>query len=309
MATEFKLATVEQRGGRRAALLVDDTWVDIAAAAQARGGLARGPAALDLLGMVRQWDTWLPWLRDLANTVGSRAPAGEERLDPDPATLRLPLMPRQIYAAGANYYDHAVEMGGQRPDKSQQQPYFFYKNLSSVIGPNEPICIPPEVKQTDWEAELAAVIGRSARRVSADRALDYVAAYTIMNDVSCRDQGRRTDQPWPIDWMLAKGWESFAPLGPWLVPAEFVPDPQRLAIKLWVNDELKQNTNTADMIHTTAEQIAWISRVARLDPGDVISTGTGAGVGRPRGTFLKPGDHVAIEIERVGRLENPVASE
>ncbi|HZU07909.1 MAG TPA: fumarylacetoacetate hydrolase family protein [Chloroflexota bacterium] len=309
MATLFRLATVEQRGARRAALLVDDTWVDIATAAQARGGPAIGPAGLDLLGILQGWDTWLPWLRELADRVSAEAPASAERLDPDPATLRLPFMPRQIYAAGANYYDHAVEMGGQRPDKSKQEPYFFYKNLSSVIGPNEPIVIPPEVTQPDWEAELAAVIGRPARRVSADRALDYVAGYTIMNDVSCRNLGRRTDQPWPFDWLLAKGWETFAPFGPWLVPAEFIPDPQHLDIRLWVNDELKQNTNTSDMIHTTAEQIAWISRVARLMPGDVISTGTGAGVGRPRGTFLKPGDRVTIEIERVGRLENPVVGE
>ena len=133
--------------------------------------------------------------------------------------------------AGANYYDHAMEMsGGQRPDKSAQEPYFFFKNLSSVIGPGESIALPPEVTQPDWEAELAAVIGRTARRVSADRALDHVAAYTIMQDVSCRNLGRRTDQPWSFDWMLAKGWETFAPFGPWLVPAEFVPDPQRLAI-------------------------------------------------------------------------------
>ena len=308
MATPFRLATVEQRGARRAALLVEDTWVDIAAAAQARGGPAV-EGQLDLRAIVQAWDTWLPWLRDLAGSVGGQAPSAAERLDANPATLRLPFMPRQVYAAGANYYDHAFEMNGQRPDKTKQQPYHFFKNLSCVIGPNEPICLAPESTQTDWEAELAAVIGRTARRVSADRALDHVAGYAIMHDVSCRNLGRRDDQPWPIDWMLAKGWETYAPFGPWLVPAEFVGDPQKLAIKLWVNDELKQNTNTSDMIFTTAEQVEWLSKIARLDPGDVISTGTGAGVGRPKGTFLKPGDRVTIEIERIGRLENPVQAE
>ena len=309
MATLFKLATVEQRGGQRAALLVDDTWVDLAAAAQARGGPAV-EGQLNLLGIVQAWDAWLPWLRTLADDVSGKAPSDAERLQPDMASLRAPFPPRQIYAAGANYYDHAAEMaGGKRPDKSKQRPYHFFKNLSCVIGPNETICMPPEVKQTDWEAELAAVIGRTVRRASADRALDCVAAYTIMQDVSARDQGRRDDQPWTTDWMLAKGWETYAPFGPWLVPAEFVGDPQQLAIKLWVNDELKQNTNTKDMIFTTAEQIEWLSHMARLEPGDVISTGTGAGVGRPKGTFLKPGDRVSIEIEKIGRLENSVAAE
>jgi 2,4-diketo-3-deoxy-L-fuconate hydrolase len=310
MANPWKLATVEQRGARRPVLLVGDAWVDLGAATAERGGPRTDGAPLSLQAIVAAWDTWLPWLRDTAANVESQGPRPAERLDADPATLRLPFMPRQIYAAGANYYDHAMEMsGGQRPDKSAQEPYFFFKNLSSVIGPGEPIALPAEVTQPDWEAELAAVIGRTARRVSADRALDHVAAYTIMQDVSCRNLGRRTDQPWPIDWMLAKGWETFAPFGPWLVPAEFVPDPQRLAIKLWVNDDLKQNTNTVDMIHTTAEQIAWSSRMARLAPGDVFSTGTGAGVGRPKGTFLKPGDRVTIEIENIGRLENPVVAE
>jgi 2-keto-4-pentenoate hydratase/2-oxohepta-3-ene-1,7-dioic acid hydratase in catechol pathway len=130
-----------------------------------------------------------------------------------------------------------------------------------------------------------------------------------MNDVSCRNMVFRKDVPFGVDWLQAKGWETFAPFGPWLVPAEFIPDPQKLAIKLWVNDELKQNTSTVDMIHTTAEQIAWISQIARLEPTDVIATGTGAGVGMPRGTFLKSGDRVTIEIEAVGRLENPVVAE
>src|SRR5437763_983957 len=121
--------------------------------------------------------------------LGPASCPAAQRPGPDPASLRLPFLPRQIYAAGANYYDHAVEMGGQRPDKSAQKPYAFFKNVSSVIGPGEPIALPPEVTQPDWEAELAAVIGRKGRRVSADRALDYVAAYSIMQDVSCRNLG------------------------------------------------------------------------------------------------------------------------
>jgi 2,4-diketo-3-deoxy-L-fuconate hydrolase len=179
MATPWRLATVEQRAGRRPALLVGDSWVDLQAATRDRGGPATDGTPLDLNAMLRTWDTWLPWLNGLAASVESEGPGAAERLEPDPATLRLPFTPRQIYAAGANYYDHALEMGNKRPDKSAQEPYLFFKNLSSVIGPGEPIVLPPEVTQPDWEAELAAVIGRTARRVSADRALECVAGYTI----------------------------------------------------------------------------------------------------------------------------------
>ncbi|MBX5493475.1 MAG: fumarylacetoacetate hydrolase family protein [Chloroflexi bacterium] len=311
MATPFRLATVEHQGQPRPALLVEDIWLDLTAATadQRLGAPTSLPAgAGSLLALLQAWDRWLPWLRSLAE----QAPRGELpatlRLPADPGALRLPFMPRQIFAAGANYYGHAVEMGGARPNKSEQQPYFFCKLLSSVIGPGEQIVIPPPVTQTDWEAELVAVIGRPAANVTPAEALDYVAAYTIMNDVSCRNFGRRTDQPFGMDWILMKGWRTFGPIGPWLVPAEFVPDPQKLQVRLWVNDRLEQDFNTDDMIHTTAEQIAWLSRVAPLQPGDVVSTGTGAGVGRPKGRFLQPGDRVTIEIERIGRLENPVVA-
>ncbi|HLI26652.1 MAG TPA: fumarylacetoacetate hydrolase family protein [Chloroflexota bacterium] len=311
MATSFRLATVHHQGQLRPALLTEAVWLDLAAASTERGlaapaALAAGPNAL--LALLESWERWLPWLRTLADRAAQGALPDALRLPADPAALRLPFLPRQIFAAGANYYGHAVEMGAPRPNKQEQQPYLFCKPLGSVIGPHEPIVIPPAVTQTDWEAELVAVIGRPAANVSPQEALEYVAAYTILNDVSCRNLGRRTDQPFNVDWILMKGWRTFGPFGPWLVPAEFVPDPQQLQVRLWVNDRLEQDFNTADMIHTTAEQIAWLSRVAPLVPGDVISTGTGAGVGRPKGRFLQPGDRVTIEIERIGRLENPVTA-
>lgn len=311
MTTLFRLATVEQHGQLRPALVTDAIWVDLAAASTDPGlgapaALAAGPQAL--LELLQRWDTWLPWLRTLADRAAGAGVPAALHLPADPAALRLPFLPRQIFAAGANYYGHAVEMGAPRPNKQDQQPYLFCKPLGSVIGPHEPIVIPPPVTQTDWEAELVAVIGRPAANVSPDTALEHVAAYTILNDVSCRNLGRRTDQPFNVDWILMKGWRTFGPFGPWLVPAEFVPDPQRLQVRLWVNDRLEQDFNTEDMIHTTAEQIAWLSQVAPLVPGEVISTGTGAGVGRPKGRFLQPGDRVTIEIERIGRLENPVVA-
>jgi 2-keto-4-pentenoate hydratase/2-oxohepta-3-ene-1,7-dioic acid hydratase in catechol pathway len=311
MSPPFKLASVEQQGAQRAALIVEDQWVDLAAALRGREGAPAASGEPDLLAMLRDWAAWRPWLGELAVLVASQGPRYDERLSPDPATLRLPFMPHQVWLAAANYYGHVTDMGGERPDKSKQQPLFLYKPLSSVIGPNDPIVAPPEVTQLDWEAEIAVVIGRTARRVGVDRALDYVAGYTIMNDVSARDQGRRSDYPplYGLDWLGMKGWDTFGPLGPWLLPAQFVPDPQALTVKLWLNDTLQQDFPASDMIHSVREQIAWLSGRVTLVPGDVIATGTGEGCGRPRGIALRPGDHVTIEIEPIGRLENPVRGE
>ncbi len=144
-----------------------------------------------------------------------------------------------------------------------------------------------------------------------EKALDYVAGYTIANDLSARDLARRTQlpptSPFHFDWSAHKGFEGSCPLGPWIVPGAAVPDPQRLAIRLWVNGVIKQDSNTSEMIYSVAEQIAHLSSLATLHPGDLVLTGTPAGVGTPRNEFLQPGDHVEVEIEGLGRLENWIA--
>jgi len=158
--------------------------------------------------------------------------------------------------------------------------------------------------------ELAAVIGRPARNISVDRALEYVAGYTCANDLSARDLSKRAEasekSPFHFDWTCQKSFDGACPLGPWIVPADDIPDPQDLFLKLWVNDVLKQDSNTAEMIFTLADQIAHLSRGMTLYPGDVILTGTPAGVGTGRGEFLNAGDVVKIEIERIGTLSNKI---
>jgi len=168
-------------------------------------------------------------------------------------------------------------------------------------------------QKLDWEAELAAVIGRPARNVPVENALDYIAGYTIADDLSARDLSRRSalppGNPFHFDWTAHKGFEGSCPLGPWITPAAEVPDPQRLAIRLWVNGVLKQDSNTSRMIFSTAEQISHLSSLATLHPGDLVLTGTPAGVGAGRNEFLQPGDRVEVEIEGLGRLEHWIDEE
>jgi 2-keto-4-pentenoate hydratase/2-oxohepta-3-ene-1,7-dioic acid hydratase in catechol pathway len=163
----------------------------------------------------------------------------------------------------------------------------------------------------DWEAELGVVIGRRAKNVSVDRALDVIAGYTIGNDLSARDVSRRQGisdtSPFKFDWVAQKCFDGACPLGPWIVPAEDVPDPHNLKIELTVNGVVKQSSNTSELIFDISEQIAHLSEKITLHPGDVILTGTPAGVGAGRGEFLKAGDEVRITIERVGELVNRFA--
>jgi 2-keto-4-pentenoate hydratase/2-oxohepta-3-ene-1,7-dioic acid hydratase in catechol pathway len=225
--------------------------------------------------------------------------------------LLAPLLyPPAIYCAGANYADHAAEMSaeGMGVDKATTQPYFFLKSgPHCIIGPNAAIRLPAVSGKVDWEAECAVVIGRRGRNIRAGDAMKHVAGYTIMNDLSARDLSRRPDWPrWGVDWFGHKNFESAAPLGPWIVPAEGVPDIYACQLRLWVNQEKMQDARVSGLIFNIAEMIEYLSRRVTLLPGDVISTGTPSGVGRPRGIFLKPGDRVRIELAGVGVLENPV---
>ena len=236
--------------------------------------------------------------------------------------LHAPLLyPGAIYCAGANYADHVEEMARAQnlpPPKDPRtlglKPWFFLKpTRACVVGPRSRVARPRGSLKLDWEAELAAVIGRAARNVPVEKALDHVAGYTIANDLSARDLSRRAalppGNPFYFDWTAHKGFEGSCPLGPWITPASEVPDPQRLAIRLWVNGALKQDSNSSRMIFSTAEQISHLSSLATLHPGDLVLTGTPAGVGAGRNEFLQPGDRIEIEIEGLGRLEHWIAEE
>jgi 2-keto-4-pentenoate hydratase/2-oxohepta-3-ene-1,7-dioic acid hydratase in catechol pathway len=237
--------------------------------------------------------------------------------DPDTAVpgavLAAPLTyPAKILGSGANYYSHAAEMGSGPPDPDGM-PFFFLKPpTTTVIGPHDPIPYPAyDSVQLDWEAELGVVIGRTAKNVSRGQALDHVAGYLVANDLSARDKAARADAVsahFVYDWLGHKGQDGFCPMGPGIVPKWQIPDPQRLRLRLSVNGVTKQDSSTADMVISVAGLIAGASRMVTLQPGDVILTGTPAGVGMPRHEFLLPDDTVIVEIDGIGALRNRVSA-
>jgi 2-keto-4-pentenoate hydratase/2-oxohepta-3-ene-1,7-dioic acid hydratase in catechol pathway len=207
----------------------------------------------------------------------------------DQIQLLAPCEPSKVVCVGLNYADHAQELNLELP----QVPILFMKPSSTVIGPMEPIIYPPMSQQVDYEAELAVIIGKVTKRVSVMEVRDHVFGYTCGNDVTARDLQRQDGQ-----WTRAKSFDSFCPLGPW-IRDDF--DPREAEIKLWVNDEIKQNSNTRQMVFAIDYLISFISQIMTLLPGDVILTGTPFGVGP-----VKPGDIISIEIQGLGRLTNQV---
>ncbi|RII15618.1 Ureidoglycolate lyase [Streptomyces sp. YIM 130001] len=208
--------------------------------------------------------------------------------------------PQKIVCIGLNYADHIRETGLETPEA----PLTFVKTAHCLTGPTADIRVPRGAsEQLDWEAELAVVIGRTARDVDTDRAMEHVFGYTVANDVSARDAQFADGQ-----WFRGKNFDGFCPLGPWIVSADAVPDPQALAISAQVNGATVQDSSTAEMIFPVAETIAYLSRYMTLHPGDVIATGTphGVGMGRSPQLWLTDGDVVEVEVEHVGRLRNTV---
>src|SRR5918995_2201241 len=234
---------------------------------------------------------------------GSPEP-GEGTVPLGEARIHAPIpRPQKVIGIGLNYEDHAAETGADIPEK----PIVFAKYANAVIGPGDAIRIPPITEQADYEAELAVVIGRAARNVSESEALDYVFGYTNANDVSSRDlQFSEGGQ-----WTRSKSIDTFAPIGPYIATRDEVSDPQNLSIRCVLNGEVMQDGTTSDMIFSVAELISFLSTGMTLVPGDLIATGTPAGVGfvRDPKVFLKAGDEVTIEIEGLGSLTNPVEAE
>lgn len=213
------------------------------------------------------------------------------------------LYPGKILCAGANYFDHLAEMGMPGAKKEDQRLFFFMKPpRNAVVGEGDTVHMPIATKAFDWEIELALVIGKSARNVSVEEAIGHVAAYTVAIDFSARDHNRAPETFYKLDWVAGKANDTCCPMGPCLVPASAIANPNDIGLKLWVNGDLKQNGRTKDMIFNIAEQISTASRIMTLDPGDVLLTGTPAGVGVPKQTFLHVGDKVDAEIEGIGRL-------
>jgi 2-keto-4-pentenoate hydratase/2-oxohepta-3-ene-1,7-dioic acid hydratase in catechol pathway len=270
-----------------------------------RGALPHKRWAVSTLAVLDAWEEALSALHALAD-----APRAHSQRLADVKLLAPLLYPSAIYCTGANYMAHAQEMSaeGSGVDKTTTQPYLFLKSgPHCIIGPGAEIRLPGVSKKVDWEAECAVVIGKPGRNIKVADAMKHVAGYTIMNDLSARDLSRRPDWPrWNIDWFGHKNFETAAPMGPWITPADEIADIYACRLRLWVNQENMQDTLVSGLIFNVAELIEYLSRRLTLRAGDVIATGTPSGVGRPRGIFLKPGDKVRIELENVGVLENPV---
>jgi len=302
---EYRLVTFQTSDGSRAGALIGEQIYDAAK-------LTGNPSHSTMLAVLRDWRAAHAELR--------RAKPGTKKGIPlNKAKLLAPVpVPGAVFCAGANYTDHVAEMmraQGREPGPTLkdlgEKPWHFVKTSSSVVAPGTVVKLPAYSRSVDWEVELVAVIGRTAKDVAAADALDYVAGYTIANDLSARDAMRREKvpaaSPFHYDWVSQKCFDGSCPLGPWIVPAAQIGNPHKLAIKLWVNDELMQDSNTGNMIFDTAEQIAMLSSRVTLHPGDLVLTGTPAGVGMPRKRFLKPGDKLRLFIEKIGELQHRVA--
>jgi 2,4-didehydro-3-deoxy-L-rhamnonate hydrolase len=282
--------------------------------------------AESVLGLLDRWDDNLPALRRIARELSATSSTTGARLSH--LRTHAPLAPRQIFQAGANYHKHVVDLivdgaiaRDPTTDRDQVRanaaemmrkraesgnPFVFMGLASSLTGPYDPIVVPYDVQQPDWELELAAVIGRPARRVSRIEALDYVAGYTVANDITARERVARPDVPqMGMDWVASKGAPTFLPIGPYLTPAEFVGDPQRLQITLKVNGQIMQDESTADMIFSVARIIEFISAHVQLLPGDLVLTGSPSGNGTHYNRFITEGDVLEGEVTGLGQLRNP----
>ena len=299
----FTLASVQTGRGARAAIIVADRYIVVASATHRE-------ADVSTMGILRDWDAALPRLDALArqaHRIG--APLGEAQL------LAPVLEPGAIFCAGANYADHALEMAVKNgmaapvdPHTQGLRSWHFLKTQHCITHPGADVVMQPRSQKIDWEAELAVVIGKHGRNISEEHALDHVAGYCIANDLSARDLGVRgpipEGNPFRFDWIAHKNWDGSCPLGPWLTLRRDVPNERGLRITLDINGEMKQNSNSGQMIFNINEQIADLSRNFALRPGDIILTGTPAGVGAGRGEFLKKGDVVRVAIEGLGELVN-----
>lgn len=215
-------------------------------------------------------------------------------------TLQAPVTkPGKIICVGLNYREHILEMGRELPEF----PVIFAKFSNAVIGPQDEIPLSPVTEQLDYEAEFSFVIGKRAKNITKEHALEYVAGYTIVNDITARDLQRRT-----VQWLQGKTLDGSAPMGPWLVTTDEIPNPSDLGISLTVNGELRQKSNTKNLVFDVSFLVEFLSHIMTLEPGDVICTGTPGGVGfaREPQVFLQDGDIVHIEVEHIGALENRV---
>lgn len=276
------------------------------------------PESESLLEVLPPDGSSLEALRTIANWVRNApdAPALDDLAIPiDQVRLLVPIpRPGKILLLAGNYAKHVEERGGTTAEREETFPYVFMKPTTALTNPNDPIVLPAvSPDHIDWECELGVIIGRTCRDVPETEALGYVAGYTVVNDISDRKfQPNPSRKPRErdkfFDWLHGKWHDTFLPVGPCVLSADSVPDPQRFPIRLSVNGEVKQDGSTGQMVFPVAAIVSFLSTFLTLEPGDLIATGTPSGVGSATGTYLKPGDVVVAEIPGIGRLINPVVA-
>ena len=305
----MKLATFKYDNLQRVGAVVDGRVFELAAALQAsgKGDPAQAASVLKLLAAgprgLQEANAALTWAQKKANELAHQL---------DQVKLCAPIpCPGKLLCLAGNYASHILEGGGAFTGKEKIIPRFFSKPCTAVIGTKDAIRVPASTGFADWELELAVVIGKTGRNLSVAQAADHIGGYTIFNDISARELTFRKDLPmqegdWFFDWLVGKWLDTFGPMGPWLTTADEVDRPDNLRMQLWCNGQLQQDANSGQMIFSPAEAIAFISQFVTLQPGDIISTGTPAGVGHSKKLRLNPGDQIRGEIECLGVLENSV---
>ena len=301
----------------------DDCVIPIDQAAEAysddKGVELLLPSTDDLLDLLPPAGSYFHVVRDLAAWVGELDPMAysELAIPIQDVELLVPIgAPSKILLLAGNYAEHIVERGGLSVEREETFPYVFMKPPTTTLtNPGDPVVIPRvSPDHIDWECELGVVMGRTCRDVDEADALDYVAGYTVVNDISDRkflpNPGRKTrERDRFFDWQHGKWHDTFCPVGPCILTSDAVEDPQTLTIQLSVNDVIKQDSSTAQMIFPVAAIVSFLSRFVTLEPGDIISTGTPSGVGSATNTYLRPGDTLRATISGIGTLENPVEAE
>lgn len=324
--TAFTLATFAGNpGGAFAAIILGDSALAIGQVYSTYRDSPHGKAgpltATDSIrAMLEGWDHNFPVLQEIVafieeEGVGSDRFSGAVFNVSDLKVMAPVQRPGKIFNAAQNFQEHVDEMirAGMTPkegpkftgEKTTTRPYLFLKAPSVLAGAYDDIAIPRGMTKIDWEAEIACTVWKKARRVSAEGALDHVAGFMTTNDVSCRDMNIRPDRPsLRTDWLGGKSHESFAPMGPRLVPLAFIADHMNLYIRLTVNGEVMQDGNTSQFIFSPEEQIEYASNILTIEPGDIFICGTCGGVGMGTGTFLKVGDEMETEVEGLGQMRN-----
>ena len=335
MATPFALGTFSIAGSPPfAGIVLDDSVIAVTALqplCEELGGSLSQPETV--FGLLQAWEHNFPVLQAAIQELKH---VGEHVVKPialDVVKTHAPVLyPRQVFCAGANYRQHVIDLAiaqghgaddttslAERRQEAERvmderiasgSPYAFIKLPSAITGPYDPIVLPADTKQPDWELELAVVIGRSARHVSRADALTYVAGYTIVNDLTSRDKIYRADmKAIGTDWLAGKSSPSFLPMGPYVVPAAFIPDPQQLHLTLKLNEQVMQDEGTNDMIFGVARLIEYLSGLVQLLPGDIICTGSPQGNGMHYNRFLRPGDVMEGTISELGMQRNTCIAE